>query len=90
MLAKGERKSLQSDRVVLMAGPDDEVRCVREIFRMFTQEHKWPAAIAADLRRRGISYTGAKRTAWYPQAVDRILKDAKYCGWFGDCRFSFV
>lgn len=46
LLARGERKSIQSDRVTLEPGPENEVNCVRDIFRMFTQEHKWPAAIA--------------------------------------------
>ena len=79
-MSKGERKSLQSDRVILVPGPDHEVRCVREIFRMFVEERKWPAAIATELRRNGISYSGITRTAWYAGAVSRILKNPKYCG----------
>jgi DNA invertase Pin-like site-specific DNA recombinase len=79
-LANGERKCLQSDRVILVPGPDHEVRCVREIFRMFVHEDKWPSAIAGVLRRNGVAYTGIKRTAWYAGAVNRLLKNAKYCG----------
>jgi DNA invertase Pin-like site-specific DNA recombinase len=80
LLAKGERKSLQSDHVILVPGPDKEVDCIRDIFRMFIQEHKWPAAIAAELQRREAGYTGAKRTGWYTEAVSRVLKNPKYCG----------
>ena len=80
LLARGERKSIQSDRVILEPGPENEVNCVRDIFRMFTQEHKWPAAIAAELRRQGIAYNGARRTAWYAEAISRILKNPNYCG----------
>ena len=80
ILANGERKSLQSDRVVLVPGPDHEVGCVREIFRLFTEERKWPAAIAAQLQRNGVAYTGAKRTDWYAAAINRLLKNPKYCG----------
>ena len=46
LLSRCEKKSLQSDRVILVPGPDHEVRCVRDIFRMFTEEQKSPAAIA--------------------------------------------
>lgn len=80
MLATGERKALQSDHVILVPGPDHEVSCVRDIFHMFTHEQKWPKAIAAELRRREIAYPGAKRAAWYAEAVTRILKNPKYCG----------
>jgi hypothetical protein len=80
MLVRGERKSLQSDHVILVPGPDNEVNCVCDIFRMFTHEHKWPAAIAAELRRQGVAYHGTKRTAWYAEAVNRVLKNPKYCG----------
>ena len=80
ILSEHERKSLQSDHVILVPGPDHEVRCVRDIFRMFTQEEKLPSAIAAGLRKKGIAYTGAKRTAWYGAAVSRLLKNPKYCG----------
>jgi DNA invertase Pin-like site-specific DNA recombinase len=80
LLSRCEKKSLQSDRVILVPGPDHEVRCVRDIFRMFTEEQKWPAAIAAELRRNGISYGGKKRAAWYAGAVNRLLKNPKYCG----------
>lgn len=80
ILSKFERKALQSDRVILVPGPDHEVRCIRDIFRMFTEDHKWPAEIAADLRSNGILYTGATRAAWYSGAVNRVLKNPKYCG----------
>jgi DNA invertase Pin-like site-specific DNA recombinase len=80
LLLKGERKSLQSDRVILAPGPENEVACVRQIFRMFADERKWPKAIAAELRKQGVPYPGLKRTDWYAQAVDRILKNPKYCG----------
>ncbi len=80
ILAAGERKSIQSDRVILVPGPPEEVRCVQEIFRMFTQDKMWPAAIAAKLRRSGVAYRGFKRTAWYAQAVNRLLRNPKYCG----------
>ena len=80
VLSGSERKSLQSDRVILVPGPENEVRCVRDIFRMFTETKMSPSEIAADLTRRGIPYTGGKRNSWYGQAVSRILRHPKYCG----------
>src|SRR6202044_3173163 len=36
MLTRGEHKSLQTDRVILVPGPSEEVAVVREIFDAFT------------------------------------------------------
>jgi DNA invertase Pin-like site-specific DNA recombinase len=36
ILARGEQKSLQTDRVVLQPGPSDEVETVRRMYRLFT------------------------------------------------------
>jgi len=80
ILSQHQRKAIQSDRVILVPGPEPEVCCVRDIFRMFTQEHKLPSAIAAELRKKKIPYSGVKRTAWYGTAVRRLLKNPKYCG----------
>jgi len=79
-LLPGERKSIQEDRVVLTPGPDYEVHWVREIFRMFTHEHKSTQAIADELNSRGVKYGGITRREWYPQAVNRLLKNHKYAG----------
>ncbi len=80
LLANGERKSLQSDHVILVPGPDEEVKCVQSIFQMFVHEHKWPKAIANELKARRIKYRGTRRADWYAEAVNRILKNPKYCG----------
>lgn len=80
LLSTGERKSIQTDRVILVPGPDHEVHCVHEIFRMFTDERIWPSAIASELRARGIRYSGRKRMQWYALAVTRLLKNPNYCG----------
>ena len=42
----GEHKSLQTDRVVLMPGPDDEQKTVRWIYRAFLDEAKTEREIA--------------------------------------------
>jgi DNA invertase Pin-like site-specific DNA recombinase len=35
VLARGEQKSLQTDRVILVPGPEEEVRAVRRIYELF-------------------------------------------------------
>jgi DNA invertase Pin-like site-specific DNA recombinase len=79
-LAPGERKSIQQDRVVLTPGPEYECYWVREIFRMYTQDRKLPLHIANELNAEGVRYTGIIRRQWYPQAVNRILRNPKYAG----------
>src|ERR1700685_3824573 len=45
-LCQGERKSIQTDRVVLALGPPDEVEVVRSIFRRFVEEQATESEIA--------------------------------------------
>jgi DNA invertase Pin-like site-specific DNA recombinase len=49
LLAFGERKSLQTDRVVLEPGPADEVVTVRRMFAMLVHDKKSPGEIASSL-----------------------------------------
>lgn len=78
LLVTGERKSLVTDRVVLVPGPRDEVQCVQEIYRLFIDERLSSAAIARELNRRGIPYLNGR--AWYQVGVYRLLTHPKYCG----------
>jgi DNA invertase Pin-like site-specific DNA recombinase len=78
-LVTGERKSIQDDRVILVKGPDDEVRCVREMYQMFL-DGKEALEITNDLNRRGIPYPGLKRKQWYREAVVRVLQAPRYNG----------
>ena len=77
-LRLGERKSLVSDRVILVPGPPHEVECVREIYRMLIDEKKTVYAIARELNRRGIAPVG--NSEWDYQAVHSILTHPKYAG----------
>jgi len=77
-LAASERKSIATDRVILVPGPGHEVQVVREIFRMLVSE-KWTVyAVARELNRRGIAYTCASE--WDYQAVYNVLTHPKYTG----------
>jgi DNA invertase Pin-like site-specific DNA recombinase len=78
LLSDGERKSLATDRVVLVPGPEDELRHVREIYRLFVKERPSMAYIARELNRRGVRYIEGSR--WNAQAVRLMLTHPKYTG----------
>jgi DNA invertase Pin-like site-specific DNA recombinase len=77
-LATGERKSIATDRVILVPGPAQEVQCVRDIYRMLVCEKLSVHAIAQELNRRGIEYIGDSK--WDYQAVYTVLTHPKYIG----------
>ena len=54
VLTRGEQKSLQTDRVVLVPGPPEEVEVVRWIYRMFVEEGRSKREIAGRLNAEGI------------------------------------
>lgn len=77
-LKRGEHKSLQTDRVILIPGPPDEVENVRWIYRMFTEEGLKESQIAAQLNQRGIP-TDLDRE-WTRGTVHQVLTNEKYIG----------
>ncbi len=77
-LKRGEHKSLQTDRVILIPGPDEEIQHVHWIYQAFTQDGINEAEIAADLNRRGI-LTDLGR-AWTRSVVHQVLTNEKYIG----------
>jgi len=78
LLRSGERKSIATDRVILVPGPSQEVQCVRDMFRMLTEENCTVHAIAQELNRREIPYLNG--SGWDYQAVYNILTHPKYSG----------
>ncbi len=78
LLSLGERKCLATDRVILVPGPAKEVRCVREIYRMFIQKGMYCTAIARELNRRKVKYI--EGSEWNERAVKTILSHPKYIG----------
>jgi len=78
LLAQGERKSITSDRVTLVRGPADEVRCVQNIYRMFIKKRMNFTEISRELNRMGTKYLN--ETKWNLVAVRTILTHAKYSG----------
>jgi len=77
-LSTGERKSIATDRVVLVPGPASEVFWVREIYRLFISGNKTFVGIAAELDQRGAPFLKGKN--WSDHAVKRILTHPKYKG----------
>ena len=78
-LAKGELKSIATDRVILVPGPAHEVKCVRLIYRLFVKEGYSVLGIVKELNRRGIPHYTNK--PWYHCSVMEILTQRKYIGY---------
>ena len=77
-LKRGEQKSIQTDRVILVPGPPDEVETVREMYRAFVEEGKTEADIAQSLNEKGIA-TDCGRP-WTRGTVHEVLTNEKYIG----------
>jgi DNA invertase Pin-like site-specific DNA recombinase len=77
-LMLGERKSLQTDRVILVPGPSDEVETVQRIYRLFVEQGVQEAEIAAQLNRDGL-LTDLGRS-WTRGTIHEILTNPKYVG----------
>ncbi len=77
VLKIGEQKSIQTDRVILVAGPAEEVAIVRGIYRDFLGG-KLESEIAASLNARGILTDFGR--AWTRGTVHELLTNEKYIG----------
>ncbi len=77
-LRHGEQKSLQTDRVVLVPGPDEEVATVRWIYQAFVDEGRRERDIADTLNARGLP-TDLGRP-WTCGTVRQVLSNEKYIG----------
>lgn len=77
-LTRGEHKSLQTDRVILVPGPDEEVATVRRIYRLFVLELRSEREIATILNQEGkVTDLGQ---AWSRSVIRQILSNEKYIG----------
>ena len=77
-LGRGEQKSLQTDRVILVPGPDEEIRIVNMIYRWFIDD----GLVEADIARRlnGMSVCTDLGRPWTRATVHEILTNEKYIG----------
>jgi DNA invertase Pin-like site-specific DNA recombinase len=78
LLDRGEQKSLQTDRVILVPGPEDEVEIVRWMYRTFVEERIVESKLAKMLNDRRIT-TDLGR-AWTQGTVHSVLTSEKYVG----------
>ena len=76
-LGKGQQKSIATDRVVLIPGPDTEVEIVQEVYQRFVEGQN-EIEIAAVLNKRGI-LTDLGRL-WTRGTVHQLLTNEKYIG----------
>ena len=77
-LERGQQKSLQTDRVILVPGPDEEVAVVQRIYRLFVDERLSENEIAGRLNAEG-SLTDLGRP-WTRGTVHQVLTNEKYVG----------
>ncbi|WP_374471703.1 recombinase family protein [Phenylobacterium sp.] len=87
-LENGERKALQGQRTVLVAGPEGEVETVRRIFRLFAVGGMSRQAIAGLLNAEGVATGACGR--WTAARVLGVLRNEAYVGVqvYGRYRYS--
>ncbi|MEX9782109.1 recombinase family protein [Providencia manganoxydans] len=78
ILTFGQRKSIQTDRVILIPGPSNEVDIVNRIFDMFNNEGKPELVIASELNRLNI--LAENNQEWSRGKIHQILTNEKYIG----------
>jgi len=78
VLKRGEHKSLQTDRVVLVPGPDHETQLVGEVFRRFVRDGQCERQIADWLNEEGAILEDGG--AWTKARVHTVLTNEKYIG----------
>jgi len=77
-LVRGEHKSLQTDRVILMPGSKDEVCIVNLIYQWFIEEGLSESQIAG--RLNGMKVRTDLDREWTRATVNEVLTNEKYIG----------
>jgi DNA invertase Pin-like site-specific DNA recombinase len=78
VLAMGEHKSIQTDRVILQPGPPEETDNVRWMYLQFVVERKTEREIAEELNSRGLLTDWGR--PWRRETVHEVLTNEKYVG----------
>ncbi|MEI6987650.1 MAG: recombinase family protein [Rhodospirillaceae bacterium] len=86
-LTRGEQKSIHTDRVILMPGPDAEVAVVNQIYQWFVRDGLVESVIAERLNRQGLLTDMGRQ--WTRGVVHQILINEKYIGHNVFNRISF-
>lgn len=78
ILKLGEKKSIQTDRIILVPGPLEEVSIVRWIYDAYVKENLNMSSIAEILNNKGIlNHVGS---SWKVNTITQILSNEKYIG----------
>lgn len=77
-LSLGEHKSIATDRVILVPGPEPEQQIVRDVYAWFVEEEKSEREIAAILNSRSIRSDLGRE--WTRGTVHQLLINEKYIG----------
>lgn len=75
----GQRKSLQSDKVILVPGPDKEIQVIKTIFHWFITEKIFFTTIASRLNYLNIK-PPPRAQKWSKLIIKHILNNEKYVG----------
>ena len=77
-LQRGERKSIQTDRVILVAGPANETDTVHQIYHWFVEEGTTESEIAKRLNENSVKSENGR--LWTRATVCEVLTNEKYIG----------
>nr|WP_281410149.1 recombinase family protein [Phyllobacterium myrsinacearum] len=78
LLQIGQQKSLQSDRIILVPGPANEVNTILRMYRLFVEHRRNESEISAILNGEG-KITDLGRP-WTRGTVHQVLTNEKYIG----------
>jgi hypothetical protein len=77
-LKRGEHKSLQTDRVILVPGPEEEQKIVQWMYQAFLQDGMTENEISLSLNQRRIQSDLGRK--WTRGTVHQVLTNEKYIG----------
>ena len=78
ILKRGDQKSLQTDRVILVPGPEEEIQIVNRIYRLFIDDGLRDGEIADLLNKEGLRSDLGR--PWTRGTIRQILTNEKYVG----------
>jgi DNA invertase Pin-like site-specific DNA recombinase len=78
VLELGQQKFLQTDRIVLVPGPPEELEVLRWMFLQVARHGKTPTHIAEELNEMGVPSEGGRH--WTTFRVRNMLMNEKYIG----------
>jgi DNA invertase Pin-like site-specific DNA recombinase len=78
MLDVGEAKSIETDRVILVPGPPNEIAIVREVFDRYANKRLSPVEIATTLNGRGVPWMFGR--PWTRYVIRDMVTNPKYVG----------